>query len=334
MRQQNPFFHANEDGTWQCDLCPNACRLRDGQLGACRVRVGRLHGIESLVYGEPVATHVDPIEKKPLNHYFPGERIFSLGTLGCNLRCRGCQNDSLSRGTYIEGSEKIAPERVVQAALRSGCRMIAYTYNEPIVWAEYAMDIAAAAHAAKMRNVLVSAAYIQPDALQRFIEPFDAANIDLKGFSEAFYRDWAGGRLGDVLCALEVMHRKPGFWLEITTLVIPGINDSDAMLEAEFDWIVSHLGVDVPLHLSAFHPACEALEIGCTPLQTLVHAAELANRAGIRFVYLGNVRCNADTTCPACGTTLVSREGYRVSIQALREGKCNRCGTDIPGIWQ
>jgi len=298
------------------------------------VRAGSHDGIRSLVYGEPVATHVDPIEKKPLNHYFPGERIFSLGTLGCNLRCRGCQNDSLSRGVYEAGGPKISADRVVQAAVRSGCSMIAYTYNEPIVWAEYAMDIAEAAHAANLRNVLVSAAYIQPEALSEFIKPFDAANIDLKGFSEEFYKNWAGGSLQPVLDALEEMHRKPGFWLEITTLVIPGINDSDEMLEAEFDWIVSHLGADVPLHLSAFHPACEAMDIASTPVGTLVHAAELAKSAGIRFVYLGNVRMNADTVCPSCGATLISRAGYSVSIKALTNGRCGQCGECIPGIWQ
>ena len=331
--ERHAFFHEVGAGQWQCDLCPKSCRLKAGEIGACRVRAGSRDGIACLVYGEPVARHVDPIEKKPLNHYFPGTKVFSLGTQGCNLRCRGCQNDSLSRGAYEPMGEKIAPELVVKMAERNGCSMIAYTYNEPIVWAEYAMDIAFAAREKGMRNVLVSAGAIRREALERFIEPFDAANIDLKGFSEAFYRSWAGGSLETVLETLEVLHRRPGFWLEITTLVIPGVNDSDEMLESEFAWYVKHLGGDVPLHLSAFHPACEALEIGCTPFETLERAREMATRAGIRFVYLGNVRENADTVCPKCGEPLVMRRGYRVRLGAFERGACQKCGEKIPGVW-
>ncbi len=327
------FCHLQESGVWQCDLCPHACRLHVGQVGVCHVRMAKDDGIHSLVYGEPVASHVDPIEKKPLNHYYPGSMIYSLGTLGCNLRCRGCQNDSLSRSSYVPMAQKVGADQVVLAAQRSGCNMIAYTYNEPIVWAEYAHDIAVIAKKRGMKNVLVSAGFIQPAALEDWLEPFDAANVDLKGFSEDFYKTWAHGRLDTVLHTLEVMHRKPGFWLEITTLIVPGINDSDAMLQAEFAWIVEKLGQDVPLHLSAFHPACEALDIAPTPVETLIHATELARSAGIHFVYPGNVRMTTATECPACGHTLIRRRGFETTRVGLNQGCCDACGARIPGCW-
>lgn len=326
--------HQREDGRWQCDLCPHGCVLKVGQTGVCHVRQADGEGIRSLVYGEPAATHVDPIEKKPLNHFFPGERIFSLGTLGCNLRCCGCQNDSLSRAAYVPMGAKVPAERIVEAAERAGCRMIAYTYNEPIVWAEYAYDIACLAKKAGMKNVLVSAGYIRPEALAWFLEPFDAANIDLKGFCEEFYRSWANAGLQPVLDAIETMHRKPGFWLELTTLVIPGINDSDEALREEFAWIVSNLGRDVPLHLSAFHPACEALEIESTPLETIERAAVLAREAGIHFVYPGNVPLETATRCAACGAELIRRFGFRTQNIGMKDGACAACGAAVPGVWK
>lgn len=325
--------HLLEDGRWQCDLCPHRCMLRPGQTGLCHVRRAMPDGIRSLVYGEPVATHVDPIEKKPLYHFFPGSRIYSIGTLGCNLRCRGCQNDSLSRAAYVPTGGKVSAERVVDAARDAGCRMIAYTYNEPVVWAEYAYDIACAAKKAGLLNVLVSAGYVRQEVLPWFLEPFDAANIDLKGFSETFYRSWANGTLEDVLNTLVYMHAKPGFWLEVTTLVIPGINDSDEMLCSEFEWLVSHLGCDVPLHLSAFHPACEALDIESTSPAVIVHASELARKAGLRFVYPGNVPLETATRCDVCDAELIRRFGFRTQMVGMKDGACAKCGHRVSGIW-
>lgn len=326
--------HKLEDGRWQCGLCPHACVLNEGQVGICHVRKAEKNGIRSLVYGEPVATHIDPIEKKPLNHFLPGERIFSLGTLGCNLRCRGCQNDGLSRAHYASMGTKISADRIVDAAIQAGCRMIAYTYNEPIVWAEYAYDIACVAKNAGLKNVLVTAGFIQTNALEWFLEPFDAANIDLKGFSESFYRSWANAKLQPILETIERMHNKKGFWLELTTLLIPGINDDDEMLKQEYQWIVDHLGKDVPLHLSAFHPACDALDVPPTSIENVEHAAELAVDAGIHFVYPGNVPIETATLCDACKTVLIRRFGFHTKNEGLNCGCCASCGHRIAGIWE
>jgi len=319
----------------QCTLCPRGCALSEGQLGVCGVRVARGGRVVHADHGILAAIHVDPIEKKPLHHYLPGCGALSLGSFGCNLFCRGCQNDSLSRVTARNMSGfRMSPHDVVACAQKYGCPVVAYTYNEPIVWSEFMHECAEAVHEAGRKNVIVTAGYVSESARERVFDGIDAANVDLKGFTSEFYRTWAKAELEPVLETLEYLHAKPGFWLEITTLLIPGINDAAGDLEREFAWLAEKLGPDVPLHLSAFHPACQALDIPRTPTETLVRAKKMANDAGLRYVYLGNVALDADTACPQCGKTLVRRMGYRTQVSGLEHGCCAHCGTRIAGVWE
>lgn len=321
-------------GEMICGLCPRECRLSEGGIGACGARMCRNGGVGEIRPNYYAAVNVDPIEKKPLYHFLPGTTALSLGGFGCNLMCRGCQNASISRVRASEGEGLgLAPEAVVDMALREGASSIAYTYNEPIVWWETMQSVARLAHEAGLKNVMVTAGYISAPMRDAVFEHIDAVNIDLKGFSDAFYRSWAHGDLATICDTIAYLHALRDVWLEVTTLVIPGQNDGVEMLRDEFRWFYEHLGDGVPLHLSAFFPRYRALEIESTPEATLEMARDLAHDAGLRDVYLGNVMARCDTLCRNCGEIVIRRLGYRIDQSGLVGGKCRACGEALNGVF-
>ncbi len=334
------FWTAAEGRAVQCHLCPHRCRIPDGARSRCFGRVNRGGTLLAETWGRPVAMQIDPIEKKPLNHYLPGTPVLSLGTLGCNLACRFCQNWELSHpesGARRPGAP-VLPEEVAAAAKRSGIPSVAATYNEPAVWAEYAMDIADACHAQGLRMVAVSSGYFSAESRLEFFGKMDAANIDLKSFREDFYRQLCGGHLAPVLETLEAIRTGTRCWLEVTTLLIPGRNDSDRELDELTAWVAGHLGPGTPLHFSAFHPDGEMREVPPTPVATLRRARQQARRNGLHHVYTGNVRDEAESTatwCPGCGAQLVERTGFSAQRTGLdAAGRCTACGRECEGIWQ
>ncbi|HEU5107533.1 MAG TPA: AmmeMemoRadiSam system radical SAM enzyme [Micromonosporaceae bacterium] len=327
-------WHALPDGRIQCDVCPRACRLHEGQRGLCFVR-GRVDDQVVLAsYGLSSGFCVDPIEKKPLNHFLPGTPVLSFGTAGCNLSCRFCQNWDISKSREIGTlSSSASPEALAETALRLGCRSVAFTYNDPVIFMEYAMDVADACRERGIRAVAVSAGYMNAAPRAEFYAHMDAANIDLKAFTEDFYRKVTAARLAPVLETLVFLRDSP-VWFEITTLLIPGHNDSDAEIGQQCDWLLSHLGPDVPLHFSAFHPDFKMLDVPRTPASTLSRARRLAVDAGLRYVYTGNVHDPAGQTtfCPGCGAEAVVRDWYDLLAYRLDEaGRCVRCAAAVPG---
>jgi pyruvate formate lyase activating enzyme len=327
------------DGAAQCELCPVRCRIAEGARGRCFGRANRGGTLMAETWGRPVAMAVDPIEKKPLNHFLPGTSILSLGTLGCNLACRFCQNWDLSHpaGLTAGPDALVTPEAVVRAAQREGVPSVAATYNEPAVWAEYAMDIADACHANGLRMVAVTSGYLSAPARGDFFGKMDAANVDLKSFRDDFYRRQCGARLAPVLETLECIRKETDCWLEVTTLLIPGLNDSDAELDELTAWVSGHLGAATPLHFSAFHPDGAMRDVPPTPLETLRRAREAAGRNGLRHVYAGNVRGRAEwtaTACAGCGARLIEREGFGARADGMdAEGRCLACGAACEGVW-
>jgi pyruvate formate lyase activating enzyme len=290
-------------------------------------------------WGHPVAMQMDPIEKKPLHHFLPGSRILSLGTLGCNLACAFCQNWELSHPAGNGDARRlVTPEDVAQAAARGGLPSVAATYNEPAVWAEYAMDIADACHAQGLRMVAVTSGYFSAESRVEFFRKMDAANVDLKSFREDFYQRHCRARLQPVLETLEAIRTETDCWLEVTTLVIPGLNDSNEELDELTKWVAEHLGEGTPLHFSAFHPDGEMLEVPATPPATLLRARALARKNGLHHVYIGNIHGEEDATatwCPSCGARLIERAGFRTQVTGLdAAGRCTTCGTAIDGVWQ
>ncbi len=328
-------WHALPDGRVQCDVCPRACRMHDGQRGLCFVRGVEQGAVKLYTWGRSSGFCVDPIEKKPLYHFHPGSAVLSFGTAGCNLACKFCQNWDMSKSREMDTlMDAATPEALAADAARLGCASIAYTYNDPTIFMEYAIDVAAAARERGIRNVAVTAGYICPAPRAEFYAAMDAANIDLKGFTEDFYRKICGAELGAVLETLEYVQRETPAWLEVTTLLIPGHNDSDAELEAMADWYAAHLGPDVPWHFSAFHPDWKMREVPPTPLATLQRARRIARAHGLRHVYTGNVRDleGGSTACHACGAPLIARDGYRiVGWNLTSEGSCDRCGARCAG---
>jgi len=330
------YWHVAADGRVQCDLCPRHCRMRDGQAGFCSVRRNHGGALELTAYGHPSGLAIDPIEKKPLNHVLPGSRVLSFGTTGCNLACRFCQNWELSTARASEARGRaLSPEAIVEAALANGCQGIAYTYNDPVIFAEYAMDIAAVARDAGLLNIAVTAGYIEPQPRADFFALMDAANVDLKSIRPQFYRAVTGGHLDVIQDTLRYLAHETDVWLEVTNLVIPGLNDSDDEITELATWVAMELGPDVPLHLSAFHPSHRLMDVPRTPASTLVRARQLARDAGLRFVYTGNVADTPGSTtwCPSCATALVERDGYAVVANRLMDGCCAACGAPIPGRW-
>jgi pyruvate formate lyase activating enzyme len=332
------YWHTLDDGRIQCDLCPRLCKLRDGQRGLCFVRARQGQEIRLTTYGRSSGFCVDPIEKKPLNHFLPGTPVLSFGTAGCNLTCKFCQNWDISKARAFDRlQDEAEPEAIVRTALRTGSRSIAYTYNDPVIFLEYAVDVAAAARAAGLRSVAVTAGYISGAAREEFFGAMDAANIDLKAFTEGFYKKLCSASLGPVLETLQYLKRETDIWFEITTLVIPGHNDDPKEIGALCDWVIEHLGPNVPLHFSAFHPDWKMRDIPATSPRTLARARDTARAAGIRYAYTGNIRDEAgqSTTCHHCGAMLIGRDGYRITGWGLDDrGRCRSCGTPCAGTFE
>jgi pyruvate formate lyase activating enzyme len=351
---ETEYWHPLPDGRVQCDVCPRSCRLREGQRGLCFVRGRRGDQIVLTSYGRSSGWCVDPIEKKPLHHFYPGSAVLSFGTAGCNLSCRFCQNWGISRSRAVETmSAPAGPDAIAAAARRLGCRSVAFTYNDPVPFMEYAMDVADACREFGIASVAVSAGYVNPAPRTEFFGHVDAANIDLKGFTERFYEKLTAARLKPVLETLEYLAATE-VWFEITTLLIPGHNDADRDLAAECAWIVEHCGPDVPLHFTAFHPAHRMADVPRTPAATLTRAARIARDHGLRFVYVGNVvdRHWQTTWCPGCGAAAIVRDGYEIERYAVvgtggacgggpgsggsgsagpGSGECRGCGARLPG---
>jgi len=330
-----------KDDQIQCRLCSHFCIIKPGARGLCGVRENREGALLTLVYGLPAAVNVDPVEKKPLYHFLPGTRIFSLGTMGCNMSCSFCQNASLSQpprlGNRITG-HRAEPADLVAAALESGCKSIAYTYSEPTIFFELVEDTARLALTKGLKNVLVTNGFMSPDCLEAYGPSpsglIQAANVDLKAFTEAFYQERCGARLAPVLANLGHM-RKLGWWLELTTLLIPGLNDDPGELAELAAFIATELGPDTPWHLSRFHPDYKLTDRPVTPHETLLAAREVGRAAGLRYVYIGNASGPGfgDTVCPACRAVVLGREGFRAGPPALANGRCKACGAAIPGVW-
>jgi pyruvate formate lyase activating enzyme len=329
------WWHRLEDGRIQCDLCPRYCKLRDGQRGFCFVRQAQDDGIVLTSYGRASGFCIDPIEKKPLNHFYPGTPVLSFGTAGCNLGCRFCQNWDISKSSEIDRlSNWAAPEDVAKAAAEAGCRSIAFTYNDPVIFAEYAIDCAHAAHDHGLKTVAVSAGYITAEARPAFFKHLDAANIDLKSFSEQFYHNLCFAALGPVLDTLIWLKQETDVWIEVTTLLIPGQNDSEEEIDRLCAWFLTHLGPDVPLHLTAFHPDFKMTDLPATPPATLIRARHQAKAAGLHHVYTGNVHDvdGQSTYCATCGEQLIERDWYSLGAWNLDgQAQCTTCQTPLSG---
>ncbi len=332
------YWHSLEDGRIQCDLCPRLCKLNDGQRGLCFVRARTGDQIVLTTYGRSSGFCIDPIEKKPLSHFLPGTPVLSFGTAGCNLTCKFCQNWDISKASAFDRLQEVAsPEAIVAAAQRSGSRSIAYTYNDPVIFLEYAVDVAAAARVQGVKNVAVTAGYISDGAREEFFCDMDAANVDLKAFTDGFYQKLCSARLAPVLETLQYVKHETDVWLEITTLLIPGQNDNDREVAAISEWIADRLGPGVPLHFSAFHPDWKMRDTPTTPATTLKRAREIATGAGLRYVYTGNIHDAAgqSTYCHGCGACLIGRDGYTITAWALDDhGRCSACGSALPGVFE
>ncbi len=332
------WWHRLDDGRLQCDLCPRLCKLHDGQRGLCFVRARSGEAMVLTTYGRSSGFCVDPIEKKPLNHFLPGTPVLSFGTAGCNLTCKFCQNWDISKAREIDRlNDRADPAEIARAAQRLGCRSVAFTYNDPVIFLEYAVDTAKACHALGLRTVAVTAGYIAPGAREEFFSHMDAANVDLKAFSESFYHELCGGHLRPVLDTLEYLKRETSVWFEITTLLIPGANDSDAEIDALSRWVVESLGPDVPLHFSAFHPDWKMRDLPPTASSTLSRARSIARGNGVSHVYTGNVHdeSGGSTWCPACGALLIGRDWYELKAWRLTpDGSCPDCGTRLSGVFE
>jgi pyruvate formate lyase activating enzyme len=331
-------WHRVEDGRVQCDVCPRGCRMRDGQRGMCFVRACEDGEVVLTTYGRSSGFCVDPIEKKPLNHFLPGTSVLSFGTAGCNLGCRFCQNWDISKSREVDTlADAAGPELIALTAQRLGCASVAFTYNDPVVFMEYAIDVAIACRAFGIRAVAVTAGYVCDGPRVELFRHMDAANVDLKAFTERFYADTCAGHLAPVLETLEYLKHETDVWFEITTLLIPGENDSDAEIQAETQWIMEHLGPDVPLHFTAFHPDWKMLDKPPTPPATLTRARKIALRNGLRYVYTGNVhdRAGASTYCHGCGDLLIGRDWYNLLAWRLdHQGRCLECGTSCAGVFE
>ena len=331
------WHKAPDTGKVVCTLCPRECQIPEGGRGFCFVRANHEGELVLTTWGRSSGFCVDPIEKKPLAHFLPGTAVLSLGTAGCNLGCKFCQNWDISKSREMDTlTSQATPEMIVKAAKDTGCRSIAFTYNDPIIWAEYAIDIAKTARPAGIKTVAVTAGYINPEARAELFNWIDAANVDLKAFNDTFYRKLTQTRLEPVLDTLIYLKRETNVWLEITTLVIPDKNDSPDELRAMCDWIVDELGPDVPLHFSAFHPDFKMMDTPPTPHDTLLRARQTALDAGVQYAYVGNVHDvpNESTYCSGCGLLLIERDWYNLGIFELKDGACPNCGAHVPGVFE
>jgi pyruvate formate lyase activating enzyme len=331
------YWHPLDDGRIQCDLCPRFCKLHEGQRGMCFVRARQNDQIVLTTYGRSSGFCVDPIEKKPLNHFLPGTPVLSFGTAGCNLACQYCQNWGISKSRETDTlADAASPEAIARAAEQLSCRSVAFTYNDPVIFHEYAIDVAAACHELEIKAVAVTAGYMCAEPREEFYRFMDAANVDLKGFTERFYKQICAGQLQPVLETLLYLKRETCVWFEITTLLIPGENDSDAELEELTAWVVEHLGPDVPIHFTAFHPDWRMLDKPPTPAARLARARRIALKNGIRYAYTGNVHDEAggSTYCHQCGEKLIGRDWYVLTEWNLTDdGCCLACGTACAGVF-
>ncbi|HTO45063.1 MAG TPA: AmmeMemoRadiSam system radical SAM enzyme [Burkholderiales bacterium] len=329
------YWHRLADGRIQCDLCPRDCRLHEGQRGACFVRQRSGDQMLLTTYGRSSGFCIDPIEKKPLNHFYPGSAVLSFGTAGCNLACKFCQNWDISKSRDMDRlMDQASPEAIAQAAQRSGCKSVAFTYNDPVIFAEYAMDVADACHEHGIQTVAVTAGYMHDQARRDFYAKMDAANVDLKAFTEEFYFKLTGSHLQPVLDTLVYLKHETDVWFEITTLLIPTKNDSDDEIIAMCRWIAGNLGRDVPLHFTAFHPDWKLDDLPATPGSTLTRARAHAQREGLQYVYTGNVHDTegGTTFCPACGETLIVRDWHQIlKYHLTADGRCLSCAKPING---
>ena len=330
-------WHALPDGRVQCDICPRECKLRDGQRGLCFVRARRGGEIVLTTYGRSSGFCIDPIEKKPLDHFLPGTPVRASGTAGCNLTCKFCQNWDISKSREMDRLMDEAPtEAIAEAALQPGCRSVAYTYNAPVIFFEYALDVAAACRSRGIKNVAVSAGYICPEARAEFYDAMDAVNVDLKAFTEGFYKTLCSAELEVGKETLVYIKHETDVWLEITPLLIPGENDSEGEIEELPQWVVEALGPDVPLHFSAFHPDYKMTDKPNTPPETLIRAWRIARKNGVRYAYTGNIhnKETGSTYCHQCGLRLIGRDWYELSDWQLTvDGCCPRCGTACAGVF-
>lgn len=340
MQHNHPakYWHQLEDGKIQCDVCPNACKLNVDQQGRCFVRMREQDQMVLTTYGLASSIAIDPVEKKPLYQFLPGSKVYSFGTVGCNLSCKFCQNWQISKAKEMRQlATKAMPKDIAKSAKESGCESVAFTYNEPSIFLEYAIDTAKECHKLGLKTIAVTNGYICGDARAEFYQHMDAANIDLKGFTEKFYQKLTGTHLEPVLDTLKYVANHTDTWLEITTLLIPGHNDSDKEIDQETKWIAENLGLDVPVHFTAFHPAYQLLDVASTPLETVRRAREIALKNGLKYVYTGNVidTDGNSTYCANCGKLLIERGGFSVrSNKLINDGHCPFCDTLCAGIFQ
>ncbi len=338
------YWHALEDGRVQCDLCPRECKLHEGQQGLCFVRANEGGKVVLATYGRSSGFCVDPIEKKPLNHFHPGTPVLSFGTAGCNLACKFCQNWDMSKSREMDIlADQASPGKIARVAADLGCRSVAYTYNDPVIFMEYAIDVARACRERGIASVAVTAGYINEEPRKEFFRHMDAANVDLKGFSEDFYWKLTGGHLQTVLDTLVYLRHETEVWLELTTLLIPGHNDSDTEIDEMTRWVVRELGPDVPMHFTAFHPSWKMMDVPPTPPETLARARRIAMDNGVRYAYTGNVHdeTGGSTYCHQCGELLIGRDWYVLTRWHLdAQGRCKSCGASCaghfdpqPGTW-
>lgn len=330
------WWQALEDGRIQCDLCPRACSLHEGQRGLCFVRMRENDAIVLTTYGRSSGFCVDPIEKKPLYHFLPGTPVLSFGTAGCNLTCRFCQNWDISKSREMDTlADAASPDDIADAAERFGCRSVAFTYNDPVIFHEYAIDVADACRAHGIRAVAVTAGYVCPGPREEFYRHMDAANVDLKAFTEGFYHSVCAGSLAPVLETIEYLVHETKVWVELTNLLIPGLNDGEDETDRMTRWIAERLGPDVPVHFTAFHPDWKMRERPPTPPATLIRAREIAISNGLRYAYTGNVHDpeGQTTVCPGCGDILIGRDSYELTAWRLdAKGRCAACGTPCAGV--
>ncbi len=332
------YWHRLEDGRLQCDLCPRECKLRSGQRGLCYVRGAEEDGVYLYSYGRSSGFCVDPIEKKPLNHFLPGSSVLSFGTAGCNLACKFCQNWDMSKSREMDTlASQAMPEELARSARNLGCKSVAFTYNDPVIFHEYACDTAQACREAGVASVAVTAGFISDKPRERFYQHMDAVNVDLKAFDKDFYHKLCGADLESVMDTLKYIRHETSCWLELTTLLIPGHNDSDHELHAMCDWIREHLGTEVPIHFTAFHPDWKMRDVPRTPLSTLRRARQIALDAGLSYVYTGNVQDldGGSTNCPSCDRTVIVRDRYDIVAWGLNsEGCCRHCGGAVAGVFE
>ena len=333
------LYEPLEDNKVKCNLCSHRCVIKEGRRGLCSVRENQAGKLHTLVYDKLIARHVDPIEKKPLFHFLPGSLSFSIATVGCNFRCRFCQNADIAQmPTDHKGiimGDTVTPQEIVDAAAKAGCRSISYTYTEPTVFFELAYDTAKIAHSRGIRNVFVTNGYMTAEALEMINPYLDAANVDLKAFTGNYYKDLCGARLKHVQKTLKRM-KDYGILVEITTLIVPGLNDDGTELQQLAGFIADDLGTDTPWHISRFHPTYKLTDRPPTPVKTLTSAHEIGLQAGLKYVYTGNVPGNEgeNTFCPGCGKMVIERWGFQVGNLRIKNGKCSRCGTGIEGVWK